>query len=130
MDWEPTDENKQPAIDSKPKALKRRGVKLVVTEGPHKGEVHILERGKTESYTIGSKPSSKIGGLVALKRDKRLKASHLTLTLSVTKKLVTVVITDKSKGGTQVNRDTVNKGKAFINDMITIGDSVLEIRSL
>ena len=130
MDWEPTDENKQPAIDSKPKALKRRGVKLVVTEGPHKGEVHILERGKTESYTIGSKPSSKTGGLVALKRDKRLKASHLTLTLSVTKKLVTVVITDKSKGGTQVNRDTVNKGKAFINDMITIGDSVLEIKSL
>jgi hypothetical protein len=60
----------------------------------------------------------------------RLKATHMRLDLVVQKKLTTVTVTDKSKGGTVVNRDVVNKGRAFINDSIKIGNSVFEVKSL
>lgn len=110
--------------------LKRRGVVLVVTQGPHKGDSFTLESGETETLIVGSKPSSKVGKLVSLNKDKKLRATHMRVDLNVAKKLTTVNIVDKSKGATQVNRDTITKGRAFINDIIRIGDSVLEIKSL
>jgi serine/threonine protein kinase len=110
--------------------LKRHGVCLVVTQGPHKGDSFELESGETETLFVGSKPSSKTGTLASLNKDKKLKATHTRVDLNVSKKLTTITVTDKSKGGTQVNRDTINKGRAFINDNIRIGDSVLEIKAL
>jgi hypothetical protein len=110
--------------------LKRRGVQLVVIEGPHKGETFELEHGVAETFIIGSKPSSKTGDLVCLDKDSSLKATHLRLDLAATKKLTAVTITDKSNGGTCINRDVVKNGKAFINDRIKIGNSILEIRPL
>lgn len=110
--------------------LKRRGVRLEVTEGPHKGETFELEQHGIETFNVGSTPSSKSGNALCLKRDSSLKATHVRLDLVVSKKLTTVTVTDKSKGGTAVNRDVVSKGRAFINDTIKIGNSVLEIKSL
>jgi pSer/pThr/pTyr-binding forkhead associated (FHA) protein len=110
--------------------LKRRGVLLMITQGPHVGESYELEQGKTESFVVGTKPSSKTGTLLRLNKDKGLKATHVRLDLTVNKRLTTVAITDKSKGETIVNRDTVNKGKAFINDIIRIGESVLQVKTL
>jgi hypothetical protein len=101
-----------------------------VTQGPHKGDSFELESGETETLFVGSKPSSKTGTLASLNKDKKLKATHTRVDLNVSKKLTTITVTDKSKGGTQVNRDTINKGRAFINDNIRIGDSVLEIKAL
>jgi len=119
------------SADSKQKAgLKRRGVQLVVTEGPHKGESFAMESGGDETLIIGKNPTSSVGTVIQLKKDKSLKATHLRVDLNVAKKLVTISITDKSKGGTLVNRNTVNKGRAFINDVIKIGDSVLDIQPL
>ncbi|CAJ1946357.1 unnamed protein product [Cylindrotheca closterium] len=119
------------STNSKPKAgLKRRGLQLVVTEGPHKGESYALESGGDETFIIGQNPTSSVGTVIKLKKDKSLKATHLRIDLNVAKKLVTVSITDKSKGRTTVNRNTVNKGRAFINDIIKIGDSVLDIQPL
>eukprot|EP00980_Cylindrotheca_fusiformis_P007206 scaffold1525_cov142-Cylindrotheca_fusiformis.AAC.6 len=107
-----------------------RGVVVVVTQGPHKGDSYEMKSGESETLIVGSKPSSKVGTLVSLSNDKKLKPTHMRLDLNVSKKLTTVSVVDKSKGGTQVNRDTITKGRAFINDIIKIGDSVLEIKSL
>jgi serine/threonine protein kinase len=123
---EPEETHPEPEIPR----LKRRGVQLIVIEGPHKGESFELEHGVTETFIIGSKPSSKAGNLVCLDKDSSLKATHLRLDLAATKKLTAVTITDKSNGRTMINRDVVKNGKAFINDRIKIGNSILEIRSL
>jgi hypothetical protein len=69
--------------------LKRRRGQLVIIEGPHKGE-----HGMTETFIIGSKPSSKTGDLVCLDKDSSLKATHLCLDLAATKKLIAIIITD------------------------------------
>jgi pSer/pThr/pTyr-binding forkhead associated (FHA) protein len=126
----PASEEPEATPDVELPRLKRRGVRLEVTEGPHKGESFELEHGGTETFIVGSKPSSRTGGLLCLNKDASLKATHMHLDLVVSKKLTTVTVTDKSKGGTVVNRDVVNKGRAFINDSIKIGSSVLEIKSL
>lgn len=110
--------------------LKRVGVQLVVTQGPHKGESYEIESGGEETLIIGKNPSSSVGTLIKLSKDNSLNATHMRVDLNVAKKLITVSITDKSKGGTQVNNSTINKGRAFINDIIKIGDSVLEVKAL
>ena len=110
--------------------IKRRGVQLVVTEGPHAGESFDLEHGGVEAFVIGSKPSTSVDSVICLKKDKSLKASHVRLELDVSKKFTVVSITDKSKGATYVNSSAVKNGRAFINDQIKVGNSVLEVRSL
>ena len=121
-----------PAKESNKKStgLKRRGIQLVVTEGPHEGETFTLESGGDETLIIGKNPTSTIGTIARLNKDKSLSATHLRIDLSATKSFVAVSITDKSKGRTVVNKNAVNKGRAFVNDMIKIGDSVLEVQRL
>jgi pSer/pThr/pTyr-binding forkhead associated (FHA) protein len=126
----PVSEEPEETPETEVPRLKRRGVRLVVTEGPHKGESFELEHGGIDSYNIGSKPSGKTGDILCLNKDDSLQANHVRLDLVVTKKLTTVTVTDKSKGGTMVNRDSVNKGRAFISDKIKIGNSVLQIKTL
>ncbi len=111
-------------------ALKRRGVRICVVDGPHTGESYDLEHGASEGFNIGSNPSGKLEGNIALQRDKNMKANHVHIELYDHKKIKAVIVTDKSKGETKVNRDTIKKTRAFINDRIHIGDSVLEIKSL
>jgi len=110
--------------------LQRQGVRICVVDGPHSGESYELEHGMSTSVEIGSNPSGKTGGKVSLQRDKKLKANHVHIELDGLKKIKAVIVTDKSKGETKVNRDTIKKGRAFINDRIHVGDSVLEIKSL
>ena len=110
-------------------ALQRRGVRLCVVEGPHAGEEYELEHGVAESFNVGSKPTG-TGQMITLSKDKTLKNTHIRVELFNHKKLKAVIITDKSKGGTKVNRDDVQKGRAFINDQIKIGESVLLIKAL
>jgi hypothetical protein len=115
---------------SNSKSLKRRGVRLMVVEGPHKGESVVLEVGDTETLMIGSKPSSKIGSTLALKKDKAIESNHVQLTLNVGK-FTAVLLTDKSKGKTYKNFDVVKTStKAFLNDTIRIGNSGISIIEL
>lgn len=118
------------AETKEPPRTKRRGVLIAVIEGPHKGEAQELEKGLVESINVGSKPTSSAGGTIKLNKDQDVKATHIRIELFNSSKLKAVVVTDKSKGNTKVNRDTVNKGRAFINDRISIGNTVLEVRSL
>lgn len=113
-----------------PTPLQRRGVRIVCTEGPHKGETYEMEAGLNEAVVIGSNPTSKIGETLPFKKDKTLKTTHVRLDLAINRKLTTVKVTDKSKGETMVNRDVVKSTKAFINDTIHIGETSLKIQSL
>jgi hypothetical protein len=124
-------------VDDKAKAstgkpLKRVGVKLVVIAGPHKGESIDLESGGTEMLVLGSKPSSKTGAMYALKKDKGIQATHVVLELDVGKKMTTVRLIDKSNGNTYKNREKVRTSstKAFLNDTIKIGDTMINITDL
>ena len=118
-------------VDQELPRLRRKGVALFVVEGPHKGDLFELEHGGIDCMVLGSKPSSKIGQLITLKNDSNIKATHLKLELVVQKKMTYVSLTDKSKGNSWVNRDKVRANtRAFINDQITIGDTVLQLRSL
>lgn len=113
-------------------ALKRRGMRLRVVEGPHTGEEYELEFGVSESLNIGSKPSGKAGTKnVSLHKDKSLKPNHVHIELLNHKKFKAVVVTDKSQGDLKVNRDKVkNKTQAFVSDRIEMGNSVLHVQSL
>jgi hypothetical protein len=111
--------------------LKRRGVRICVIEGPHKGDDFELEFGVSESTNIGSKPTAgKSRTNISLQKDKTLKSNHVHIELIDDKKLQVVMVTDKSQGDLKINRDTVKKSRAFINDQIQIGKSVLQIKSL
>ena len=129
FDYDDTKVKKSPA-DSAPSRLKRRGVRILCVEGPHKGESYEMEAGFNEIVNVGSKPSSTVGEVFALKKDKMLNATHVRLDLSINRQLTAVKVTDKSKGGTYVNRDAVKSTKAFINDTIKIGESSLKIHLL
>jgi len=113
-----------------PNKLQRRGVLIVCTEGPHKGESYEMEAGANDTIVLGSDPSSKVGQLFSLGKDKGLKKTHVRLDLAIHRRLTTVKVTDKSNGKTYVNRDAVKNTKAFINDVITIGETSLAIRAL
>lgn len=118
------------SLNNPSRPLKRRGVSILFTEGPHKGESYEIEAGVNETVFIGSKPSSNVGEALTLKKDKLVKNTHVRLDLSINRKLTAVKVTDKSKGMTFVNRDAVKSTKAFINDTITIGDTSFQIRPL
>ena len=96
----------------------------------HDGESYDIEAGVNETVIIGSKPSSKVGEILALKKDKLLQATHVRLDLSINRTLTTLKVTDKSKGKTFVNRHEVKSTKAFINDTIKIGDTSFKVQAL
>lgn len=158
MDWE-EDEGNKPKEDVKPKALgskqstrgkgrkppverssniqekkvtrkDRWGVQILVVEGPHKGESYELERGISEGFNVGKKPTGLSGETIVLRKDMDLKATHARIELVDSKKMKAALVIDKSKGGTLVNRNKVNKGRAFVHDQITIGKTVLMIKPL
>lgn len=110
-----------------------RGVRILVTEGPHKGEFFDLEAGLNEIVTIGSNPASKVGKVFPLEKDNTLHKTHVRLDFDRKNcKLTAIKVTDKSKsnGKTYVNRDVVRSTKAFINDRIIIGNTTLIVQTL
>lgn len=110
--------------------LKCRGISILCVEGPHEGESYDLEAGVTETVVIGSKPSSSVGEVWRLEKDKKLQATHVRFDLSTNRKLTALKVIDKSKGETFVNRLAVKNTKAFINDIIKIGDSSFKVKTL
>jgi serine/threonine protein kinase len=113
-----------------PSRLKRRGVTILCVEGPHEGESYEIEAGVNEIVIVGSEPSSSVGEVLTLKKDKMLQATHVRLDLSINRRVTAVKVTDKSKGETYVNRHPVKSTKAFINDTIKIGDTSFKIQPL
>lgn len=110
--------------------LKSVGVLVEIIEGPHAGESFGLESGGCETVVVGTKPLAKSGTAIILKKDKTLKASHVKLDLSVSKRnIVSLIVTDKSQGDTAINRNSIKSSKAFINDSIIIGNTVLVVKS-
>lgn len=120
--------SKPQQVTKAPPKLKRRGVRIAVVEGPHKGETHELEKGLVESISVGSKPSG--GATMKLSKDRDLKATHVKIELKNSSKMTAVNVTDKSKGGTKVNKNQFSGGFVFINDRIYVGNSVLEVQVL
>ena len=115
--------------------LKRRGIRIDIVEGPHRGESFLLESGGVESVVLGSDPTaSKKIDSIALVNDRDIRKNHVRLDLQATKRLVSVSVTDlKSDAETVVNRNVLTYGKsmqAFRKDRIKIGKSVLEINAL
>jgi len=110
--------------------LKRRGVRLLVINGPHKGDSYDLEAGANEIVLIGSNPTSKIGAVLPLKKDKTLNTTHVRLDLAITRKCTAVKVTARSNAKTMVNNNAVNSTKAFINDSIVIGGTTLKVQTL
>jgi len=117
------------ATTSSASGLGTVGVIVEVVQGPHAGEGFELTSGDCEAVVLGScPPKGTLTGIV-LDKDKSLQPVHLKLELSVTrKKIVSVAITDKSKGDTSINGQTVKASKAFANDRISIGETVLRIK--
>merc|ERR1712183_281671 len=90
--------------------LKRRGVCILVTGGPHKGESFDLEAGIVETIVIGSDPATKIGKAIRLKKDDDVHKTHVRLDFDAkNRKMTAVKVTDKSgfNGNTYVNRVAV-----------------------
>jgi len=112
------------------RCIKRRGVSILFIGGPHEGESYEIEAGVNEVMVIGSEPSSKIGELLVLAKDKTLEATHVRLDLSITRKLTAIKVTDKSRGKTYVNRQSVKSTKAFINDTVKIGKTTFKVQPL
>jgi len=126
------DELKPP--NARTNRLKRRGVRIFISEGPHKGEFFDLEAGVNETLIIGCNPVSKVGKVIKLKRDDALHKTHLRLDFDANnRKMTAIKVTDKSKanGKTFVNRTSVkNFTKAFINDIIKIGNTTLKVQKI
>jgi serine/threonine protein kinase len=125
------DDDNEEEMPNESGRLQRRGVKVCVVLGPHKGECFELEVGATETYVIGSNPSSRVGTTLALAKDKTLDPTHVRLDLSVKRRMKpSVSVTDKSKGKTYVNASAVTSTKAFMNDTIKIGSTTLKVQAL
>jgi len=122
------EKEKAPIYTSGP--LKRKGISILCVEGPYKGESYDLEAGVTETLVIGSKPSSSVGEVWRLEKDNKLQATHVRFDLSTNRRLTALKVTDKSKGETFVNRLAVKNTKAFINDIVKIGDSSFKVKTL
>ena len=123
-------ENKFPCVNN---CAERKGVSLVFLAGPYKGESIDLIKGQSESMVLGAMPTSTSS--FALTKDKAItNHSHVRFELDTAKKFFTVLVTDlKSTGGTSVNGSKMGKGKtqkAFMNDEIAIGNSVMKIKAL
>jgi len=70
---------------------------------------------------------------VRLHKDASVAKNHVRLELNATKRLTTVKVLDLKGGSTVVRNVLLGEGKAsraFLNDKVTIGDTVLVIRKL
>ncbi|KAG7352891.1 protein kinase domain containing protein [Nitzschia inconspicua] len=114
-----------------PARLQRRGVKVSVVAGPHRGESFVIEDGGMETFVLGSKPSSRVGKTYTLSKDKAISDTHVRLDLNLKKGIQPgVTVTNKSKGKTFVNNCSINNTKAFIGNTIDIGNTTLQIDAL
>lgn len=125
-------ENQVPAENS---SLGRQGVSLVFIAGPYKGNAVDLIKGQSETFVLGAKPSGSGDSSFAMPKDSSISnPSHVRLELDTSKKFFTVMVTDlKSSSGTSVNGHKLSNGKAqkaFINDEIAIGNSVMKIKNV
>lgn len=117
---------------------KNRGFLLDITEGPHQGEtIKLLNTEGNNMLVIGANPRPRNGFGFRLNREKAVTAaSHFRIELDASKKsFCKACITDlKARGeGAKVNGDKLEKGKnrtVFVNDTITIGESVIKIKPL
>jgi serine/threonine protein kinase len=116
--------------DSAASGLSTVGVVIEVEQGPHEGERFTLSSGDRDTVVVGTNPSGGSLTGIVLKKDKSLKSSHVKLELSVKRNVVSVNVTDKSKGDTCINGTTVKSSKAFIHDRISIGETVLVIKGM
>ena len=108
------------------------GVTLEIVSGPHEGEMISLIQGQRETVVFGLRPDVVDG--YDLAGDSDVDLAHAQVTLQVTKKLATVVVKDlKSSAGTLVGKHFLQSGtsqKAFLNDMITIGETGIKVLPL
>ena len=110
------------------------GVRVIFTEGPSEIESFILVKDGTTRIVIGSNPVAKSGEETLRIADSSIDATHARLDLNYARKLCTVTVTDlKSSSGTFVNSARIASGKdrkAFMNDIIQIGDQKMQIKTL
>jgi hypothetical protein len=132
VDQHDEEENVSPPTKNKARST-GPGVCILVTEGPCKNTSFALTKNETPVLVIGSNPTSKSEETFLI-QDPSIAANHVRLELIVARKLCTVNVKDlKSSGGTLVNSTNVKAGKvqkAFINDSIHIGDTVLQVKTL
>jgi pSer/pThr/pTyr-binding forkhead associated (FHA) protein len=127
--------NKKEGVASKGTGF---GVVLQIIGGPHSGERIILEQGAVEAIVLGSKPRSKVSSdqSFALAQDSSVvDPCHVRFELNTShSKFYSITVTDlKSTVGTVINSTKLAKGKslkAFLNDQVKIGDTVVEIKKL
>jgi hypothetical protein len=115
----------------------RNGIRVDVIEGPHAGESFDLVSGLVESLVFGSKPSASRNVAAKLVKDKALGGSHIRVELveegNKKQRFYSVNVCDLKAGATLVNTTTLGKGKttrAFVNDRITVGNTVLQVKKL
>ena len=130
MDWDLTEEQ-----DSKPRSMgPRLGIKVLFTQGPHKGESFALVKKEMETVYLGGNPTAKDGDGFAMPGDDQVDDTHIKLVLQANKRMQTVLVTNlSSSSGTFINGSSIpakKERKVFINDTITIGGSVLKIMKL
>ena len=108
-------------------------IRILFTEGPHKDESIVLQKGGVERIVLGSNPSTKSGEVYRLEGD-GVDAKHVQLDLNVSRRLCTVIAKDlKSSNGTFVNSGRVKSGKdqkVFMNDHIKVGNHVMQIKPM
>lgn len=114
-----TDENRDPSS--------LNGLKLLVTEGPQKGETFDLTEGGTDFIILGH--SSKDGHIFGLGRDDAIDAKHATVALRVRKGTMLLQVTDLgSSTGTCINGRSIRKeSTAALTDLIQVGKSTLKV---
>lgn len=124
-------ENKAPA---KNEARTGPGVCITFIDGVCEGECfYLTTNDDTTRIVLGSNPVSKSDEALCIP-DPSIDATHARLELNYARKLCTVNVKDlKSSSGTFVNRSRIPSGKerkAFINDSIQIGDTVMKVKTL
>ena len=133
MDWEPTrDENLDPSEDERKPSATTVGVLVCVDDGPDAGLATELVMGSAESVVVGSNPKSKGNeSALVLSGDPQVDPSHVRLSLGVTKKRVTVTITDLNSSGTFLGTERIRKGKDYVvfpGQSFRIGESSISIK--
>lgn len=132
MDWEPVKENQSKSGPS-------LGVKIIILEGPHKGQHFDLNPGTSDTVVIGKNPEGKKRSaavaelLWPIPSDPDADDVHARLELRTRKQVYSVKLTDmKSSDGVLVGSKRVTRGKnvqLFVNDKFQVGQSVFKVTS-
>jgi len=129
------DDAKENSVNAtrKTKSQYQACAKLLITSGPHEGDVFELAQNECDEVVIGRKPNqerkrtrSKVILFWTLSKDESISASHATLKLSVSKyssSAVSFSIADiNSTNGVLVNDRLISKPRQiFPGDRVTLG---------